>query len=132
MCRIIDTVLFLSQQGLPFRGHREQQGRGSSDLNEGNFLELLKLLSKYDSILADHLAFSKRNETYLSHQIQDELIRALADQLLSKIKDQLVVAKYFAVIVDSTIDISRVDQFSFTLRMLCHSSRRSHGTLYNI
>lgn len=42
--RLIDCVIFLGKQELPFRGHDE--GKGS--LNRGNYLELLDFLAEYD------------------------------------------------------------------------------------
>lgn len=114
--RLIDAVLFLGKQGLAFRGHREYQGLGSPMTNEGNFLELIKLLAKNDTALEQHLLLGDRNATYLSPDIQNDLIQSISSQILSKIVDEIKVAKYFAVIVDSTIDISRIDQFSLSLR----------------
>uniref|UniRef100_H3AQA2 DUF4371 domain-containing protein n=1 Tax=Latimeria chalumnae TaxID=7897 RepID=H3AQA2_LATCH len=104
---------FLAQQGLAFRGHREYS---CGSQNEGNYLELLKLLAKYDALLAQHIKTSKRNETYLSHHIQNDVIHALATEVLSAINHEVQEAKFFSVIVDSTIDIGHVDQFSPSLR----------------
>ena len=58
--RLPDITLFLSKQNLAFRGHREYSGKGSIGSNEGNFLEIVKLLSKYDAVLANHLQHSKK------------------------------------------------------------------------
>ncbi|XP_050777078.1 zinc finger MYM-type protein 1-like isoform X3 [Gopherus flavomarginatus] len=113
---IIDAVLFLGIQGLAFRGHREYRGVSSPSTNEGNFLALIKLLAKSDTLLEQHLLRSDRNATYLSPDIQNDLIQSLSAELLSKIVAEIKVAKYFALIVDSTIDISRTDQFSLSLR----------------
>ena len=76
--RLEDTTLFLARQGLAFRGHREYAGLGAPDSNEGNFLELLKLLAHYDSILKQHMNNPVSRVTYLSHQSQNELIAALS------------------------------------------------------
>ena len=76
--RLVDTTLFLARQGLAFRGHREYAGLGAPDSNEGNFLELLKLLAHYDSILKQHMNNPVSRVTYLSHQSQNELIAALS------------------------------------------------------
>ena len=43
--RIVDVILYLVKQNLSLRGHRESL---DEDGNHGNFLELIKLLSKYD------------------------------------------------------------------------------------
>lgn len=113
--RLVDTTLFLARQGLAFRGHREHAGLGAPDSNEGNFLELLKLLAHYDSILEQHMNNLVSRVTYLSHQSQNELIAALSKETLSTIIDEIKSAKFFSVIVDSTIDITRMDQFSLSL-----------------
>ena len=52
--RLIDSTLFLARQGLAFRGHREYAGLGAPSSNEGNFLELLKLLAQYDALLEEN------------------------------------------------------------------------------
>ena len=68
----------------------------------------MKLLAKYDSLLEQHLLTSDRNATYLSPDIQNELIQSLSAQVLSNIVSEINEARYFTVIVDSTIDISRI------------------------
>ena len=81
--RIIDVTLYLAKQGLAFRGrHREHFGLGERDsCNNGKFLELLKLLAKYDSLLQTHLTSEHRNEMYFSHSIQNDIIKSLADEI---------------------------------------------------
>ncbi len=54
--------------------------------------------------------------TYLSHQSQNELISALASETLSYVITEVKAAKFYSVIVNSTIDITRIDQFSLSLR----------------
>ena len=52
--RIIDVIFLLGKQGIAFRGHDEKL---SLDLavNNGNFLESLKVLAKYDVKIHNHL-----------------------------------------------------------------------------
>jgi len=69
---MIDTTQFLAKQGLPFRRHREHSDDNTN--NTGNFRELLLLSAKYESILDNHLRFEKKNELYLSHGVQNDLI----------------------------------------------------------
>lgn len=47
--RIIDQFFFLAKQNLAFRGHIERSGSADESVNAGNFLELCKLLARYDS-----------------------------------------------------------------------------------
>uniref|UniRef100_A0A667Y992 TTF-type domain-containing protein n=1 Tax=Myripristis murdjan TaxID=586833 RepID=A0A667Y992_9TELE len=115
--RLIDSTLFLARQNLAFRGHREYAGLGAPSSNEGNFLELLKLMAQYDALLEEHMRNpATRKVTYLSPDSQNELISALASETLSSIVTEVKAAKFYSVIVDSTIDISSIDQFSLSLR----------------
>lgn len=75
MHRLLDGTLFLTNQNLPFRGHRE----GTTSENKGNFLELIELLSNYDPVLKEHLVRTQQNPssgkvmtTYLSSKTQNE------------------------------------------------------------
>lgn len=51
MSRLIQAVLFLSKQELPFRGHREDEGSS----NRGNYLELLDYTAQEEQLIRDHL-----------------------------------------------------------------------------
>ena len=109
-------TLFLSKQNLSFRGHREKGGKGSDADNEGNYIELIKLLSKYDPLLEQHLESSNKNETYLGHDIQNDLILPLANCTSQNIVECVEASKYYALILDGTIDIIRTNQCSISLR----------------
>ena len=54
MKRIVDATIFLGKQGLSFRSHGESLTNAFD--NNGNFLELLNLLSEYDAATKDHLS----------------------------------------------------------------------------
>nr|XP_047124154.1 uncharacterized protein LOC124806907 [Hydra vulgaris] len=87
----------------------------------GNFLELLTLLSKYDLTLDNHLRYEKRNQRYLSHDVQNDLIQSLASEISFTINKEVKLAQFFSLIIDSTIDISKIDQMSVSLRMVLKS-----------
>ncbi|CAJ0947396.1 unnamed protein product, partial [Ranitomeya imitator] len=110
-----------SRKGLAFRGHREYAGLGDQDVNEGNFLELLKLLAQYDTVLENHLKNPVGRVTYLSLESQNELISALASETMCTIVQDVKAAQFFSVIVDSAIDIKRSNQFSLSLRYVTNS-----------
>lgn len=42
---VVAVTTFLGKQGMPFRGHNEQE---SSQKNQGNFMECIKLLKQFD------------------------------------------------------------------------------------
>ena len=116
MRRLLDVTLFLSKQNLAFRAHREKGGKGTESENEGNFIELVKFLSKYDPIMKSHLDLSNKNEKYLSPVIQNDLILAFANCTSNQIVNDVSNAKYFSLILDGTIDISRTEQCSISVR----------------
>ena len=79
--RFVDCIKFLATQHLAFRGHREVIA--SSD-NPGNFIALVKLLSKYDPLLQRHLDYVKSHThaaTFLSGKIQNEFIELLGNEV---------------------------------------------------
>lgn len=116
--RIIATIIFLSRQGLAFRGTDEN----INSQHSGNYLSCLVYLAEFDSFLAEHLHKyankGKGTVSYLSHQICDEFIISINEKLIRLFIDQIKSAKYYSIIVDSTPDISHCDQLTFILRYL--------------
>lgn len=114
--RILDVTLFLAKQNLPFRGHREN----AKSENKGNFLELIEFLSNYDPVLKEHLLTTASSEkitnTYLSPQLQNEFIDLLGQTVREHILRDIQAAKYFGILLDSTPDISHVDQMCEIIR----------------
>ena len=83
--RLLDNTLFLAKQTLAFRGYRGDE----TSLNRGNFLETVYLVSKYDSVLKEHLMKlekrpGKLSVSYLSPKIQNEFISVLANHVKQK------------------------------------------------
>ncbi|XP_025424688.1 zinc finger MYM-type protein 1-like [Sipha flava] len=99
---------------LSFRGHRE------TDLskNKGNFLSIITLISKYDPILENLLSMpaGKGTANYLSNTIQNEIITLLASTILEQIILSINRSPFFSVIMDTTQDISKIDQLSQVIR----------------
>ena len=54
--------------------------------------------------------------SYLSFNILEQFITVITDQVLTVIFKEIQNAKYFSIIVDSMLDVSRVDQLSFVVR----------------
>ena len=53
MQRIIEAVLFCGEQGIPLRGHREQDINYMDEIrqrppNQGNFIAIIKAFAKHD------------------------------------------------------------------------------------
>ena len=71
---VAKTVYLCGKQGISLRGHRDDS-TASQSVNHGNFLELLRFRSDGGDLrLTEHLAKRRRNATYTSKAIQNELI----------------------------------------------------------
>ncbi|KAF3842760.1 hypothetical protein F7725_001609, partial [Dissostichus mawsoni] len=109
--RLINCVVYLGKQELPFRGHDESV----TSSNKGNYIELLDLVAEYDSNLHTHLTTSTVF-TGTSSRIQNNLISAVASVMTDSMKEELRKAPFVAVMLDETTDISNVAQMSYVLR----------------
>ncbi|CAF0940276.1 unnamed protein product [Adineta steineri] len=105
---IIRTIIFLAKQGLPFRGHRED----NESLNKGNLLELLELRSLDNELIKKKLSILK----YTHHSIQNELLLIIQQHILSEIVSEIKVSRYFSIMIDETSDIARHEQVSPVIR----------------
>lgn len=58
----------------------------------------------------------KGNTSYLSHTIYEQFITLMSQKLINTIIKEVKTSKYFSVIIDSTPDLSHIDQLSFVIR----------------
>lgn len=115
--RIISVVLFLADRNLAFRGSTDSLFLP----NNGNFLGLIELLSKYDACMQEHLRRIKNVEIhdhYLGKDIQNEIITLLGDAVLKKITQSIQTGKYYSLILDCTPDVSHQEQMTMILRFV--------------
>ena len=103
---------------ISFRGHRHKDLMTTFG-NSGNCLEI-KLIARHDPVMASHLASKKSRSKYTSPQIQNEIIDSIARVIREKIISEILVAKYFCVILDTTPDIAHIDQLAFSVRYVCN------------
>lgn len=112
--RIVDVTLTLASCNLAFRGH--QESIKNIECNQsGNFLSIIHLLSKYDPILKAHLE-SDENKKYLSPKIQNELIHMLSTKVKNEILADIKECPFYSLIMDTTQDVSKIDQLSQVIR----------------
>ncbi|KAL4083556.1 hypothetical protein QTP88_028872 [Uroleucon formosanum] len=145
MLRIIYIILTLAKQDIAFRGHSFESAfnlQQSENLiqNQGNFLALIKLVAKYDSILLNRVQKSSlkseslrksRNEkansiskksgrgsllTFLSKTTVNKIVIIIGNLISASIAEDVITAKVFSLEVDSTQDISVTDQLSIFVR----------------
>ena len=132
--RIVDVVFLLGNQGLAFRGDNENMS--DDDSNDGNFLEILQLLGKYDERLDSHLKKVKNEHvkikkkakkgkkgrgskvTFLSKNTQNRLIDIIGNQITEVIVEQIKNSIGWSIIVDSTPDVARKEQLSICVRII--------------
>lgn len=96
---IISAVLFCAKQCIGLRGTNESIENITS--NPGNFLAFLKVKSEDDEVLKNHLDNPKhRNVTYISPQIQNELIEVMGDIVSRSLVKELIEAGYYTIMAD--------------------------------
>ncbi|CAF1263221.1 unnamed protein product [Adineta ricciae] len=113
LTKICSTLLVLSRQMIGLRGHVENE-RSS---NRGNFLEILHWAAKTDPIVQSIFEDSTSNATYLSHDIQNELIHIMGNQIREKVSS-MVNGCMYALMADECRDISGHQQLSIVIRFV--------------
>lgn len=132
--RIIDILKLIRKRGLSFRGSIESAySLENEDVDHGNFLEILMLLSKYDLTLKNHLNQSielskKRHDkvgssrgrgdllSFFSKTTLNYIIDLIRELIISRIADEVNEAKIFTIQIDTTQDINVTDQCSVIIR----------------
>lgn len=87
----------------------------------------------------------RSGRTWTSHTIIDEIVKRMADTILRQKCDMIRQARYFAIIVDETSDVSRAEQVSISIRIMTsdfetheiflgfyHTPDTKSETLYNV
>ena len=115
---VAQVLLLCSHQEIALRGHRESE---DSD-NRGNFLELLHLLGKHDTVVMEYVKEGPRNATYTSLEIQNSLLKFMASMVRKQICLSVQRAGPFTILADESKDISKQEQMSISLRYVDISS----------
>lgn len=121
LTRIIEVVKFLAERGLAFRGSDEIVGSP----HNGNYLGILELIAKFDAFMAQHIQShankGKGHTSYLSKTTCEEFIHLIASSILDQIICEIKRCKYYSVSLDSTPDVSHVDQLTLIVRYVLPS-----------
>jgi len=119
--RTSEVIRFLSERGLAFRGSDET----IDSPHNGNYLGIIELLSKFDPFLEQHISAHGNqglgHTSYLSSTIMEELIELMGNKVFEQILDELKSAKFYSISVDSTPDISHIDQLTCVVRYVLPS-----------
>ena len=80
---IVEAVLLCARQKIALQGHQQDKIDFALPAmrNEGNFIAMLRLLSKNNAKLHEHLTFGAKNAKYTSKTIQNEILGIAADQI---------------------------------------------------
>ena len=114
----IECLMFAAQQNIAMRGHVESRKDiwEVSDINRGNFLELLHLRCKDLPSLKQKLQSQlEAHVQWTSPKIQNELIAIVSNMVLKRITSDVRNSAQCSIIVDKTADISRTEQVSVRL-----------------
>lgn len=114
MAAVVKSLRYTACQGIAQRGHRE----GEDSENKGNFLEVLNLISEFDTTVAKKLKDNPQNAKYTHKDIQNEIFQVMADMVRNDISAEIREAECFALLVDETKDVSKCEQLSVVVRYL--------------
>ena len=106
LIKVAENIRYLSRQGIAFRG--------DGDEVDSNFMQLMHLRALDDPDLVSFL--SKKTNKYTSPQIQNELIKIMALQILWHVSTLVQASKYFALMADEVSDSANNEQFVICLR----------------
>ncbi|XP_042035000.1 zinc finger MYM-type protein 1-like [Salvia splendens] len=108
----IISLRYLIMQGLPFRGHDESE----ESLNQGNFLEFLKVISSCNEEIASVvLKNAPDNLKLTSPDIQRDIINAFAVETTKAIVHDMR-SEFFSILVDECRDVSVKEQMGVVVR----------------
>ncbi|XP_062585373.1 zinc finger MYM-type protein 1-like [Saccostrea cucullata] len=102
---ILRNIRFLVRQGLPLRGH---------DNDQSNFLQLLKLHGESDPSILKWL--ERKQDKFTSADIQNEMLQVMALKILRDVASNIRENGYFSIMVDETTDQSNREQVVIVIR----------------
>ena len=108
---IIDVIRHISLQNEAFRGHDEKP----TSENQGKFQEEIMFLVKYHAPLKKWLDSRPENVSWLSHDIQNEMIDLLSQNVIETMKEQILESKYYSVECDD-VTSHKKSYMSFIVR----------------
>ncbi|XP_031637258.1 zinc finger MYM-type protein 1-like, partial [Contarinia nasturtii] len=105
---IISTIIFCGTHDLPLRGKESQTGV---------FHDLIKFkIDAGDEILKKHIEEGKKNASYLSVQIQNEIVDLLGRTIQEILIEDVKKSPVYSIMADETADMSGKEQLSIGVR----------------
>ena len=103
LMKTISSLVHLCRQGHAIRGHED---------DNSNIIQLLKLRGEDDPSILSNMS----GNTYLSHDIIQELLEMIGPALLRSTLQEIRKAPFYGIIADETRDVSGKEQFSICVR----------------
>lgn len=110
---IIDIIRLLARQNVSFRGDDES----NDSTNRGNFLEFVHFTARYNSELKNWLEYQPGNISWLSPQIQNELLHCLAEEVTATVVNECK-GRLFSILCDEVSDRSNCELLSLVVRFV--------------
>ena len=113
---LIIIIIHLATRGLAFRGDEDCIGSP----HNGLYLGTIELVANFSPFMKEHIKkyakVGKGKVSYLSKTICDEFIELIGTTLLDTIVKELKKCKFYSVSLDSTPDITKIDQLTLIVR----------------
>ena len=122
LLRILDVILSLGKRGVPLRGSWRKEAKEE----DSNFAFFVKWKAQDNPEFASFLKDAPRNATYLSPEIQNQLIESVAHVIRREIVNEAMKADFFSIMVDETCDVSTTEQMSVCIRYI---RRKDDGSI---
>lgn len=117
---IVETIVLCGRQGLALRGHRDSGPisiNQESEHNDCNFWTLLRFKANPgDKVLRHHFESMRLNSTYISPEIQNEIINIIGSYITDEIVKDVNNSCGFSVLADETTDVSHKEQLTLCVR----------------
>ncbi|KAJ8897341.1 hypothetical protein PR048_002687 [Dryococelus australis] len=117
---IVETIIFCGENELPLRGD------DSGPIPLENPQKNMENSGLFSGTRHRHLTHCSRNATYVSPEIQNEVIGICRKLIQKKIISEIKNAECFAILGDETLDVSGQEQFSLCIREI---SNEDHPVL---
>ncbi|CAB4026294.1 zinc finger MYM-type 1-like [Paramuricea clavata] len=121
---LFDVARTLARQGKAFRG-RSTNSTHKRDEEDGNFHQIVQLLSRHCPKLnrwLNEIRLRPYHVTYMSHDSQNEMIDILAQNIRSKMKEEVSDSKMFSLMAHTTPDTSNKDRLAVAVRYVKEDS----------
>ena len=106
LLKILSNIQFLARQGIAFRGEGDEM--------VSNFMQLLILRGKDDPRIETWV--QRKTDKYVSHDIQNELLKVMALSILRRIAGSICNSKFYCIMCDECTDASNREQLVICIR----------------